>query len=133
MLHIRSRKGTQDAYEDNLTMVESQIATLKGNVHFFAGNMEVLQRFLALGFTVSFTGVLTFTHDYDELVRAVPLDRIMSETDAPFVAPVPHRGERSSPLYVPHVVSAIARIRGENEEVVKTALRDTALRFFNIR
>ena len=105
---------------------------LKGNAHFFAGDMDVLKRLLAMGFTVSFTGVITFTHDYDEFVRSTPLDMIMSETDAPFVAPVPYRGKRSSPLYVPEVVKKIAEIRGESFDVVKKALRDNVLRHFSI-
>jgi TatD DNase family protein len=136
MLHMRPSKGTQDAYLDGLEILESYVKKygdkLRGNAHFFAGNMEVLKKFLALGFTVSFTGVLTFTHDYDEIVRYAPLDMIMSETDAPFVAPVPHRGKRNSPLYVPEVVSAIARIRNENFELVKKTFVENAARNFNL-
>ena len=67
MLHMRSSKGSQDAYEDGLEILESYHkksgGKLRGNAHFFAGNMDTLKRFLALGFTVSFTGVLTFTTD----------------------------------------------------------------------
>ncbi len=134
MLHIRSSKGTMDAYEDALAVLEhhSNIsgAKLKGNAHFFAGNMEVLKRFLAIGFTVSFTGVVTFTRDYDEFITYTPLDMIMSETDSPFVAPVPHRGKRNSPLHIGEVVKKIAHIRDEDEEVVKRALIDNTLRNF---
>lgn len=136
MLHIRSSKGTEDAYEDALDILESRTSvsgdSLRGNAHFFAGSLETLKRFIAIGFTVSFTGVITFAHDYDELIRYTPLTMIMSETDAPFVAPVPYRGMRNSPLYVPGVVSAIARIRGEDLEIIKTALRDNAIRQFGL-
>lgn len=136
MLHIRSSKGTQDAYLDGLDILEHHVRTagekLRGNAHFFAGDMDVLKRFLDIGFTVSFTGVLTFTRDYDELVRYAPLDRLMSETDAPFVAPVPYRGTRNSPRYVPEVVRAIARIREEDETTVQNTLRDTAVTFFKL-
>ncbi|TSC70496.1 MAG: TatD DNase family protein [Parcubacteria group bacterium Gr01-1014_46] len=134
MLHIRNSKGTQDAYLDALDILEHHAKTsggaLKGNAHFFAGDQEVLDRLLAIGFTVSFTGVITFTSDYDELIRNTPLDMIMAETDAPFVAPVPHRGKRNSPLYVPKVVERIAEIKGEDLEVVKKALFDNTLRQF---
>lgn len=134
MLHVRPQKGTQDAYEDALEILESQAKTfgskLHGNVHFFVGDLDILKRFLDIGFTVSFTGVVTFARDYDALVRYVPLDMVMSETDAPFVAPMPYRGKRNSPLYVPEVVKKIAEIRKENFEVVKIALRDNALRYF---
>jgi TatD DNase family protein len=136
MLHIRSSKGSQDAYNDGLEILESYAKKygdkLRGNAHFFAGHLEILKRFLALGFTVSFTGVLTFTHDYDELVRYAPLNMIMSETDAPYVAPVPHRGKRNSPLFVPEIVSAIASIRSADSVLVKKTLVENAMRNFKI-
>ncbi len=135
MLHCRPSKGSQDAYHDTLDILESFYKTnpeLAGNAHFFAGDMDVLKRFLDIGFTVSFTGVLTFTHDYDELVRYTPLESLHAETDAPFVAPVPHRGARNSPEYVPQVVSAIARIKEEEEEIVKNTLVSNARKLFKV-
>lgn len=135
MLHCRGSKGSQDAYHDTLDILESyhkEHGTLSGNAHFFAGDMDVLKRFLDIGFTVSFTGVLTFTHDYDDLVRYVPLESLHAETDAPFVAPVPHRGARNSPEYVPQVVSAIARIKEEEEETVKNTLISNARKLFKL-
>ncbi len=134
MLHIRSSKGTQDAYYDSLDILEHHHKTsggkLKGNAHFFAGDLDILKRFLAMGFTVSFTGVITFTGDYDELIRNTPLDSILVETDAPFVAPFPHRGKRNSPLYIPLVVDKIAEVRGEDREIVRKALFDNTLKQF---
>ncbi len=137
MLHIRpSDKISFDAYKDTLDILEERFKTsgdkLRGNAHFFVGNMDVLKRFLSIGFNVSFGGVLTFTHEYDEYVKYAPLSQIMSETDAPFVAPVPYRGKRNSPLYVPEVVKKIAEIRGEDFEMVKKTLCNSALNFFNI-
>lgn len=136
MLHIRSTKKTFDAYGDALDILEKYFKIhgkkLRGNAHFFAGDMEVLKRFLAIGFTVSFTGVITFTKDYDEFIRYTPLNMIMSETDSPFVAPVPYRGSRNSPLYVPEVVKKISEIHGEPIELVQKTLRDNAVRFFNL-
>jgi len=71
------------------------------------------RRFIDLGFYLSFTGVITFPNaeSYREVIRAIPLDRILSETDAPFVSPVPHRGKRNEPAYVIEVVKAIAGIK----------------------
>jgi len=137
MLHIRPKKGTMDAYHDALEILEnfpkgSPSGKVRGNVHFFVGDLDVLKRFLAIGFTVSFTGVITFARDYDEVVRSAPLNMIMSETDSPFVAPIPHRGERNSPLYVPEVVRKIAEIRGENFEMVRKQMVENAKRTFNI-
>ena len=136
MLHVRPSKGSQDAYVDTLNILEHHIKTsadkLHGNSHFFVGDLNTLKRFLNIGFSVSFTGVVTFTRDYDELIKFAPIDMIMAETDAPFVAPVPYRGTRNSPLYVTEVVKKIAEIRGEPLEKVKTALVNNALRHFNI-
>src|SRR5205823_3200019 len=73
MLHCRSSKGTMDAYEETLAMLEPLAkehgSKLFGNAHFFAGDMDILRRFLNIGFTVSFTGVITFAPDYNDLVR----------------------------------------------------------------
>jgi TatD DNase family protein len=139
MLHCRNAKNKEEgkAYEDTLSILEEYKKkvgdVLRGNAHFFVGTQDEAQRFLDIGFTVSFTGVLTFTHDYDELVRKVPLESIHAETDAPFVAPVPHRGSRNSPEYVGEVVQAIARIKGLEVEVVKKALYSNAQRVFGLR
>ena len=126
MIHAR------DAYEELLNILEPMKkeygAKLRGNVHFFTGNIEVAKRFFDIGFTVSFTGVITFTHDYDEVIKSAPLEMIMSETDAPYVAPVPYRGKRNEPSFVSEVVKSIARVRGEDEERVRVALVNNALR-----
>lgn len=136
MIHIRDKKGSFDAYLDALQILEHHFkisgGELKGNVHFFAGNKDILQRFVNIGFSVSFTGVVTFTNDYDELVALTPIDLLMAETDAPFVAPNPHRGKRNSPLYVPLIVERIAEIKGEPVEVIKKALFDNTLRRFPV-
>lgn len=125
MLHIR------EAYDDALEILKAH-ATVKGDVHFFAGDWVVAKKFLDLGFTLSFTGVVTFTHDYDEVVKNAPLDMLLTETDAPYVTPAPHRGKRNEPSYIPHIVGAIARIRGEGEEEVADALLQNARRVFGV-
>ena len=88
-----------------------------------------MKRFLKIGFSMSFTGVITFARDYDEIVRSIPLDMIMSETDAPFVAPVPYRGKRNSPLYIPEIVKKIAEIRQQDFDIVKATLGENASRY----
>ncbi len=132
MLHIRASQGTQDAYDDALALVKAH-AKVRGDVHFFAGNWETARKWLDIGFTLSFTGVLTFTHDYDEVVRNTPLDMILSETDAPYITPVPFRGKRNESAYIPYIVAAIARIKGEDEEVVRMQLLANARRVFGIQ
>ena len=85
-----------------------------------------------LDFTLSFTGVITFTHDYDEVIKYIPPNSIMSETDAPFVAPVPYRGKRNEPAYVVEIVKKMAEIRGENEDILSEAIINNAKRVFGI-
>ncbi|MBU4480326.1 TatD family hydrolase [Patescibacteria group bacterium] len=106
---------------------------LRGNIHFFSGDVDMAQVYLDLGFMMSFTGVITFTKDYDEVIKFIPLDKIMSETDAPFVAPVPYRGKRCEPTYVKETVKRIAEIKELDEEVVKKAMIENAQEFFKIK
>lgn len=131
MLHIRASKGTDDAYEDALELLKTH-AKVAGNSHFFAGSWNIAQKYLEAGITLSFTGVITFTHDYDEIIKNAPLDMLLSETDAPYVAPVPYRGKRNEPVYVIEVAKQIARIRGEDEEKVCEQLVANARRIFGI-
>ncbi len=126
MLHIRN------AYEDALEVLKAH-TKVQGDVHFFAGDWETAKKFLDIGFTLSFTGVVTFTHDYDEVVKNTPLDMMLSETDAPYITPVPFRGKRNESSYVPYIVKAIAGIRGEDEELVRAQLLANAARVFSIQ
>lgn len=133
MIHARPSKESMDAYEDMLVYLErnvKQTSKLRGNMHFFVGNLEVAKRFWDIGFTTSYTGVLTFTDDYDEVVKAAPLDMLLTETDAPFAAPMPYRGQTNYPTYVPLVVEAIARIRSEPVETIREAVFTNAKRVF---
>ncbi len=125
MLHIRN------AYDDALEILRAH-AKVRGDVHFFAGDWATAKKFLDLGFTLSFTGVITFTHDYDEIVKNAPLDMLLSETDAPYVTPAPHRGKRNEPMYVEYVVRKIAEIRGEDFEKVRAQIMANTRRVFGI-
>jgi TatD DNase family protein len=137
MLHIRNGKNAGssspfgNAYRDALLILKKYPAA-RANFHFFAGSPADLADILAAGYSVSFTGVISFTSDYDALIRAAPLSRIMSETDCPFVPPVPYRGRRNEPSYVIETVKAIARIRGEDEAAVAAQLVDNARSFFRL-
>lgn len=126
MIHARN------AYEEILETLEPlkriHGEKLRGNVHFFAGDLAVARRFIDIGFTLSFTGVITFVRDYDEVIKNAPLEAIMSETDAPLVAPAPYRGKRNEPSYVREVVKRIAEVKEEDLEQVRAALVNNALR-----
>ena len=125
MIHAR------DAYNEILEILEQLKKKyknkLRGNVHFFTGEIDVAKRFFEIGFTISFTGVITFVRDYDEVINSAPIDMIMSETDAPFVTPDPYRGKRNEPIFVNEVVKRIAVVKGEDEEKVRATLVNNAL------
>ena len=125
MLHIRN------AYDDALEILKVH-AKVKGDVHFFAGDWAVAKKFLDFGFTLSFTGVITFTHDYDEVIKNTPLDMLLSETDAPYVTPAPHRGKRNESSYVPLIVKRIAEIKDGDEEKTALQLLNNARRVFQL-
>jgi TatD DNase family protein len=137
MLHVRNGKNVGstspigNAYQDVLLMLK-KYPDVKANFHFFAGSMSDLKDIIARGYSVSFTGVVSFTHDYDELLKVAPISQIMSETDCPFVPPVPYRGKRNEPAYVIETVKAIARIRGEDEASVAEKLVQNAKDFFSL-
>jgi len=126
-LMIHGRNAEEEIMSILEALKERHGGKLRGNMHFFAGTPEVAERFFKIGFSVSFTGVITFTHDYDEIIRKAPLNMIHAETDAPYVAPVPYRGKRNEPSYVSEVYKKIAEIRGEDSEVVRAALVQNAL------
>lgn len=137
MIHCRpSEGGGVDAYEDLYEILSSYPEVVSGqiafNLHFFAGDWPIAQRFLKLGAYLSFPGVITFSHQFDDIIKKMPLDRLMSETDAPFVAPVPHRGKRNEPAFVSYVAYHLASLRGEEEGVVLASLVSNAKRFFNL-
>ncbi|TSC67703.1 MAG: hydrolase, TatD family [Parcubacteria group bacterium Gr01-1014_73] len=135
MLHLRNGVG-RSAYRDAFDIINTQYGirntSLRGNLHFFAGTIDEAKPFLSAGFYFSFTGVITFTKDYDEIIKYLPLDKIMAETDCPFVAPMPHRGKRNEPIHVIEVVKKIAEIRGADFEKVRAALLQNSFAFFNL-
>lgn len=130
MLHCRN------SHDDVLNILAEKKLVygdrLRGNSHFFSGDMALAQRYFDLGFTISFTGVITFARNYDDAVRNAPLGMIMSETDSPFVSPVPYRGTRNDPSRVVEVVKKIAEICGEPIETIEKAMIDNAKRVFGV-
>ena len=118
MLHVRSSQ-TENAYTDVIDILKNKSkGSTAGNVHFFAGTKEEARAFLDLGFSLSFTGVVTFAKEYEALIDYVPLDRILVETDCPYVTPAPFRGQRNEPLYVLEVAKKIAEVKNVSVEEV---------------
>ncbi len=140
MIHVRDafkkNKFEKSAHEDMLEILKFKKKlyknNLKGNIHFFSGNIKESKKYFNLDFTISFTGVITFTKDYDNVIKNSPIEMIMAETDSPFVSPVPFRGKRNEPLNVEEVVKKIAEIRGENFEKVRNKILENTHRIFSI-
>jgi len=105
---------------------------LLGVAHFFSGTKQDARALIEMGFLISFTGVITFTHDYDDVINEIPLEKLMVETDCPYVAPVPFRGKRNLPLYVRYVAERIAEINGVSMSQVEKITTKNAQELFKL-
>ncbi len=142
ILHIRDKGDftppafgvRASAYRDVLDILQEKkyFGENIGVVHFFSANWEIAQKFLGLGFCLSFTGVITFTKQYDEIVKNIPLEKILVETDSPYVAPNPFRGKRCEPIYVKYVAQKIAEIKNISFEEVAEQTTKNCVKLFNL-
>lgn len=123
----------REAHLDTLTVLE-QHPDVRGVLHCYSGSAEHAERILALGYYLSFTGVITYKNarKSHEVIAAMPLDRIMIETDAPYLSPEPYRGKRNSSLYVHRVAEQLAQIRGMETEEIEQITWENGKRFFEI-
>ena len=125
---------TRDALEDTYAVIkEVGVEPRGGIIHSFSGSLEMAKRFIELGMMISFSGVVTFKKalDVQEAAQKLPLDKILVETDAPYLAPVPKRGRENRTAYTRYVVDKIAELRGLTSEEVAKATSDNAKRLFN--
>ncbi len=137
IIHCRPTAGTIDAHDDILEILRERSdkigKPIQAIAHFFTSTLEIMQKYLALGCYISFPCVITFTHQYDEAVRTVPLDRLLVETDSPYAAPASHRGKRNEPSYVVEVVERIAILRDMSaDEVARITLENSRTIFKKI-
>jgi TatD DNase family protein len=139
--HIRAARAcrkplvihTRSAAEDTLRLMEEEWAGEAGGVmHCFTESQAVAEAAMAMGFYISFSGIVTFKNAVAlrEVAAAVPLERMLIETDSPYLAPVPHRGRTNQPGYVVHVAEEIARIKGLSAEEVGEITSQNFFRLF---
>lgn len=124
---------TRNAAEDTLRiMAEERAGEVAGVMHCFTENWDVAQAAMEMGFYISFSGIVTFKNaaQIKEVARRMPLERILIETDAPYLAPVPYRGKLNQPAYVKHVAEEIALLRGIAVDEVGDATCDNFYRLF---
>lgn len=123
----------READEDVAALLREAGSATRGVLHCFSSGRPLLEEALALGWYVSFGGMVTFKRfDAEELVRLVPEDRLMVETDSPYLAPVPHRGRRNEPAHIPTIVERLAAIRGVAAEAMAAATTRTARDFYRL-
>lgn len=133
IIHCRdSERGKFDAYRDTLDILKAEIShglKLRGVKHSFDGDLKIAKEFFELGFYVGFTGVITFgknAEDLRQVVKNLPLDKILVETDCPYLSPEPHRGERNEPSFVRFTAQKIAELKNiALEEVSKATVKNT--------
>ena len=132
IIHTRDRENVFDAYEDMLAILRRHHP--KFVMHCYSGDWARAEQFLELGGFLSFTGIITFpkAETMQDVARRAPLDRILVETDAPFLAPVPHRGERNEPAYVAEVAKKIAELRGISVDDLALATLTNSQQIFQL-
>jgi TatD DNase family protein len=123
---------TREAHADTLRVLQDVARDQPGVMHSFSGDWAFAEQCLEIGFYLSFSGPVTFpkAHELHEVARRVPLDRMLSETDSPYLAPQPVRGKRNEPAYVRHVVAQLAALRGTVEEEIAAVIWENAKRIF---
>ena len=129
MIHCRS------AFPDLISVLKansSKLQAVPGIIHFFSGTEPQASDLLNMGLFFTFGGVITFSHDYNEIIKSVPVSRMMLETDAPYVTPAPHRGKRNEPSYVAEVAKRLAEIKGVSLEEIQHHTTENARAIFGI-
>lgn len=125
----------RDAHGDCMDILRGYKGKIKGEFHCYAGSREMAKEILDWGMYIAFGGALTFKNAVKpkEVAEYVPLDRILIETDCPYLTPVPHRGKRNSSLYIHYVAEEIARIKGIDKTAVEDVTFENAKSLFNIK
>jgi TatD DNase family protein len=136
IIHCRPSDGSTNAWDDALAMIENNWmgTNLGGILHCFTGEWEHARRAMDGGFLISFAGNVTFpkAESIRQVAARVPLDRMLIETDAPFLAPLPHRGKRNEPAWVGRVADKLGEVCGVPAELVASSTANNFFRFFDV-
>lgn len=125
---------SRDAAEDTMNILKAHPVPKNGVIHCFSSSAEMAEEYVKMGYYIGIGGVVTFKNakKLKEVAAAVPLERILLETDCPYLAPTPFRGERNSSLLLPYVVKEIADLKGISTEEVEKVTEENARRFYRI-
>ena len=127
----------REAYTEILEMLDGAAALfgadkIKGVIHSFTSTWETAQKFLERGFYLGFNGIITFTEQYNETVKNIPLKKLLLETDAPYLSPVPHRGQRNESSYLNFIAKKITELRNISAEEVAKVTTENCKKLFNL-
>ena len=133
ILHSRDAcKGSSGiVHSDTISILKNNFPEKLGVAHSFTGSIDETKKYLDMGFCLGFNGIVTFARQYDDVVRYVPLENILLETDAPFLAPESHRGKRNEPVWVIEVAKKIAELKNEALEKVVFQTTQNFKKLFN--
>jgi TatD DNase family protein len=134
VIHCRPSDNTDDAWQDCLGLMEEHWRGQRGILHCFTGTWEHARRALDMNFIISFAGNVTFpkAQQIQDAARRVPLDRMLIETDAPYLAPVPHRGKRNEPAFVTETARFLGELRGMSGEEMGAQTAENFRHFFSL-
>ena len=132
-VHLPIVVHSRSAEEETARLVVEYGDRVNGVLHCFAGGEELLQTAVDMGWYVSFSGLVTFVGELEGLVEKVPLDRILIETDAPYLAPAPKRGRRNEPSFLPYICERLAKILGISFDDMARATTENSCRFYHLR
>ena len=124
----------RDSVDDVYRMLKEKGQGLSGVIHCYSGDVKMMQKFLDLGFYIGLDGPVTFknAHDVHEVAKAVPINRLVIETDAPYLTPAPYRGKRNEPAYVSYVAERIAELKGMSYEDICRITTENGLAMYRI-
>lgn len=126
------------AHDDMITILkkvkkkDQNINEPLGVMHCFSGDENLAQQYFSLGLMISFTGLITFNKQWDDLIRKMPLEKLIMETDCPYMTPEPHRGERNEPIFIKYIAKKIAEIKNLDIAQIAEITTKNAKRMFNI-
>lgn len=110
----------------------SKEKNLRGVIHCFSGSLADAQKYLEMGFFISFTGIITYANDYDKVIKNVPLEKILIETDCPYLSPSPFRGQRNEPANLKYIAQRISLIKNETIEEIGRITSQNSINLFNL-
>jgi TatD DNase family protein len=129
---IHCREAHNDLLEILRQVTSDKRQAIQGVVHSFSGRWSQAQEYLEMGFYLGFNGIITFARDYDRVVKETPLERLLLETDCPYLTPIPFRGKRNEPSYVKYVAQKVAELKGTSIDEVAEITTKNAQKLFGI-